>query len=141
MTTNLHGRLLQWYRLCILRSLQHLLQPTTLPSLQPMATSPHYLSLVKFKTILPRTPMIENPGEHTKVPKRFSMPYQGSCQAGRPFLTISYLVTLASSCLAMTTTLLLVVGILRILQELSVTMARSLPHHQITTTLLSHPLK
>merc|ERR1719186_346306 len=84
--------------------------------------------------------MIENLGEHTKVPKRFSMPYQGSCQAGRPFLTISYLVTLASSRLAMTTTLLLVVGlvgILRILQELSVTMARSLPHHQITTTLLS----
>merc|ERR1719186_2355555 len=81
--------------------------------------------------------MIENLGEHTKVPKRFSLPYQGSCQAGRPFLTISYLVTLASSRLAMTTTLLLEAGILRILQELSVTTARSLPHHQITTTLLS----
>merc|ERR1719186_2293146 len=82
--------------------------------------------------------MIENLGEHTKVPKRFSMPYQGSCQAGRPFLTISYLVTLASSRLAMTTTLLLVVGlvgILRILQELSVTMARSLPHHHLNPTL------
>merc|ERR1712096_521421 len=109
---------------------------------------------VKFKTILPRTPMIvENLGEHTKVPKRFSLPYQGSCQAERPFLTISYLVTLAISRLAMTTTLLLVVGILRILQFIPLllipyhllkkytpTPSQSQLHHHLNPTLLQKSL-
>merc|ERR1719186_2098806 len=72
--------------------------------------------------------MIENLGEHTKVPKRFSMPFQGSCQAGRPFLTISYLVTLASSRLAMTTTLLLVVITTTLLSQFIPLMLIPHPH-------------